>query len=392
VADESMLEVEGDGKHIAECIVAAASLAPPKSPRPALSDVLVEAKDGQLFITGSDSYVSCRIAASKVEVKANGRALVNAARLSSVVREFGGEGNIKLEIDSNRKLLIRVPGSKLAINAGDPADYPEAPAWPTGDGLALPAADLATAIERTVFASAEEKSRYAMNGVCFDLSEGSKLLTVVATDGKRLAMIEMQMAEPIKKGAMIVLPRLGAQVVGRLAAAAGADTWQMHYGTGHEFVFLESPIARVWARPIEGSFPPFRDVMPKGKPDAGAMTEVARDEFARALRRASLLSSKESMAVRMSFARGLLTFTSRAPEVGEAIIDMGIDWTGDPLMRGFNPGFWLETLKGGTPEKVTIELHGSDKKQGPGVLRWPINDRLAFTYLLMPLNLNEPTA
>lgn len=391
MADESMMEVEGDGKHIAERILVAASLAPPKSPRPVMSDVLIEARDGCLYVTGSDGYVSVRVCAERVEVKSAGRAIVNAARLAAVVREFGGEGNIKLEVDSNRKLLVRVPGSKLAINAGDPGDYPEAPAWPTGEGLALPAADLATAIERTAFAAAEEKSRYAMNGVCFVMPKDGTTLTTVATDGKRLAMIEMQMAEPFKADGMVVLPRNGAQVVGRLAAAAGGDTWRMHHAPGAEFVFLESPGARVWARPIEGIFPPFRDVMPKGKPDAGSMTEVSRDEFSRALRRASLLSSKESMAVRMTFARGLLTCSSRAPEVGEANVDMGIDWTGETILRGFNPAYWLEALKGGTPEKITIELHGDAKRQGPGVVRWPFNERLQFTYLLMPLNLNEPT-
>ncbi|MCI0675303.1 MAG: hypothetical protein L0Y42_05935 [Phycisphaerales bacterium] len=129
---------------------------------------------------------------------------------------------------------------------------------------------------------------------------------------------------------------------------------------------------------VEGAFPPFEDVIPK---DQDKKVTFDAGQLNSAIRRAALLTNEESKGVRMSFADKKLTLTSRAPEMGEAEIEVDLDkYDGDPLEIGFNPGFITDALKVVDGQEVIVELKAPNK---PGVLRIG-ND---FTYVIMPVNL-----
>jgi DNA polymerase-3 subunit beta len=129
---------------------------------------------------------------------------------------------------------------------------------------------------------------------------------------------------------------------------------------------------------VEGAFPPFEDVVPKEQ-DKKVTFDAAI--LGSAVRRAALLTNEESKGVRLSFADDKLTLTSRAPEMGEATVEVKLDdYQGDPLEIGFNPSFITDALNVVNADTVVIELSSSNK---PGVLRTG-ND---FTYVLMPVNL-----
>ena len=140
----------------------------------------------------------------------------------------------------------------------------------------------------------------------------------------------------------------------------------------------DGPAAVLSTNLVEGSFPPFEDVIPKDQDKRITFdVEVLRS----AIKRAALLTNEESRGVRLSFTEKKLTLKSRAPEMGEAEIHVEPrDYEGDPVEIGFNPGFITDALKVIDSESVLIELKAPNK---PGVLRTG-NE---FTYVVMPVNL-----
>ncbi len=139
-----------------------------------------------------------------------------------------------------------------------------------------------------------------------------------------------------------------------------------------------SEVAVISSNLVEGAFPPFEDVVPKEQ-DKKVSFDVAI--LGSAIRRAALLTNEESKGVRLTFDQDKLTLTSRAPEMGEATVEVKLeDYQGDPLEIGFNPNFITDALNVVDAGTITVELKSANK---PGVLRTG-ND---FTYVIMPVNL-----
>lgn len=380
----SMLEVEADGKHLAERLAVVAGVVPSKSPRPILTDVLVEATDGRLSFTGGDSHVTVTMWADKVNVKSKGRAVVNAARLQAVIQELGGEGSMLLAVDSNGKLLVRVPGSKVALSVTSAEDYPDAPAWPAEPTATIASGDLAAAIDRTVFCLADIRGRYAMDGLLMEAPADSRDLRFVATDGKRLALVTLTLPEARRGPRLsVLLPKLAATTIAKVSRDA-EQPWAVSMADGYAFFGTET--CRVTARLMEGIFPPFEDVIaPKG---AATRIEVKRDEFTQGLRRAALLLTKESSAVMMKFDKAEVTMTSRSPETGETEVEVPITLHGEMREAGYQPAYWGQAARFG-PEALTIAVYDDTRgghAKGPATLRWAINERMDYLYLVMPLN------
>jgi DNA polymerase-3 subunit beta len=129
---------------------------------------------------------------------------------------------------------------------------------------------------------------------------------------------------------------------------------------------------------VEGTFPPFEDVIPK---DLDRKAIINKDSLHRAVRRAHLMTNEESRGVRLKFDNNTLTITSRAPETGEAEIEVGIgSFTGDTLEIAFNPVYIMDALKVIDTDEVTIELKKSEK---PGLIR----SGNSFVYIIMPVSL-----
>ena len=129
---------------------------------------------------------------------------------------------------------------------------------------------------------------------------------------------------------------------------------------------------------VEGTFPPYNDVIPK---DSDKKVSINRDRFFSAVRRAALLTNEESKGVRLAFGANTLSISSRAPEMGEAKIDLPVEYAGEAIEIGFNPIYLMDALKVADQETVTFELKTPNKpgllKSGPG-----------FQYVVMPVNLS----
>lgn len=346
-----------------------------RTPSPVLQCVKLSAGEGMLTLAATDLEVGLRLGVEQVDVADDGEALIPADKLNQIVRN-SSDSTLTVESEDHT-VHIRGSDSHFVIYGYDPK---EAPAVREFDEEAvdceLEAGALHLLIHRTLFAAAAEHSRYAINGILFDREE--KQLRLVATDGRRLAVARGQCISGSGKNSCII-PTKALGLIGKLLRDPESSVHivieenqvLLRVGQGAAAAVLSSTL-------VEGTFPPFEDVVPK---DQDKRVTFNVEVLASAIRRAALLTNEESKGVRMSFAPDKLTLTSRAPEMGEAEIQVQLEkYDGEPLEIGFNPGFVTDALKVIDGGDVIFELKAANK---PGVLRTG-NE---FTYVVMPVNL-----
>ena len=348
-----------------------------RTPTPVLTCVRLTASNGQLAMTATDTEASLRHVMDQVEVEKDGDLLIPAAKLLQVIRACDSS-----TVTMNAKghhLQIKAKGSQFKLNGYDPAESPEIAEFnPDAVDCKIDGLTLSALISRSLFAAADEHSRYAINGVLFDRDE--KKLRMVATDGRRLAVAAGDCTGGSGQKQCIV-PSKALGLVRQLVRSADASV-SIAIDDNHVTFHVDeaSGPSTLTSTLVEGKFPPFEDVIPK---DQDKRCTIDREVLRSAIGRAALLTSEESRSVRMRFETESkrLTLTSHVPEMGEAVIELPLtDWEGDDLEINFNPNLLGDALKVIDTDQVLLEFKSSNK---PGVLR----TGREFTYVLVPLNL-----
>ncbi len=359
-----------------------------RTPRPQLQCVHLQAtRDGDaglLTLVGADGEVSLALQTLNVEVQEPGVALIPADKLRQIVAAEENEPTLTLSAEGDA-LTIKGADARFNIFGYPPADFPAPPEFPRDAAgvIGVRSGDFAELISKTLFATARENSRYAINGVL--LVAEKKKLQMVATDGRRLALAKGGALSGPDQPMKCIIPTKALNQVVKLIddpdepVRIAVTENQAIFAFGHP---EEAPRAVLASNLVEGAFPPYEDVIPKDQ-DKKAVFDTAR--LSSAFRRAAILTNEDSRGVRMTFGpeKGVesLRLTSRAAEMGDAEIDVPIEsYEGDGVEIGFNPQFVIDALKVIEDAKVTIELKASNK---PGVIRCGPG----FTYIVMPVNL-----
>ncbi len=345
-----------------------------RTPKPALTCVKLTAGDdveGGLQLAATDLEVAVRVSTGRVEVQEPGQALIPADKFQQIVRE-SIDPTVTLETEQD-VATITGRDSRFKIYGQPPADFPPMPEF-TGDAdFEIPAADLHRLIAMTIFATARENSRYAINGVLVE-REGNKLV-VVATDGHRLALARGTCKSTTGDNRTAIVPTKALNLLLRLFDDA-EQTVRVKIQDNQ--ILFQADGATLVSNLVEGNFPPYRDVVPK---ENDKKATLSTDVFISAVRRAALLTNEESKGVRMAFSPEGLRLSSRAPEMGEAEINVELpEYQGEPIEIGFNPNYLLDALKVLDENQVTLEFKAGNK---PGILR----TGPSFLYVVMPVNL-----
>ncbi|HMN97524.1 MAG TPA: DNA polymerase III subunit beta [Phycisphaerales bacterium] len=369
------MKVVCDRSALLDALTLAQGVTAARTPQPALQCVRLSATPGSLAVAATDLEIALRIGLAQVDVKQEGDAVIPADKLLQIVR---ASEDATLTIETAKTTMhIRGADSHFKVYGPEVKDFPALPGpAEKGPTCEIPAGSLRRLITRTIFATAVENSRFAINGVLFD-RQGRKL-RLVATDGRRLALAkgecgsgegEHRCIVPTK--ALNVLVRLVDDPEAPIQIAADQGRIRFTVGIGEDAAVLTSVL-------VEGAFPPFEDVIPK---DQDKRLAIDAGELSSAVRRAALLTNEESKGVRFSFADRTLTLSSRAPEMGEAEIHLDLDeYQGESMEIGFNPAFVIDALKHVDGGPVTIELKAPNK---PGLIKQGQD----FTYVLMPVSL-----
>lgn len=343
---------------------------------------------GRLTLIGTDGEVSLRLSLDRVDVNQPGEALIPADKLRQIVSAEDSDSTLTIE-STDDSVEIRGQDARFKVLGYPAGDYPPVPGFPKAESAKTvfthQAGSLAGLVARTLFATARENSRYAINGVL--LKRDGKRLEMVATDGRRLALARASLSNTEKDGhaAMCIVP---SKALGTLQKLIGDGDEPVRIAITDNQVFFHLGAAdeksdgraMMSSNLVEGAFPPYEDVIPK---DQDKVASFDRDVMASAVRRAALLTNEESRGVKLSFSAGekRVQIASRAPEMGEAEITVDLaEFKGEDISLGFNPGFITDALKVIDDPRVSIELKGSNK---PGVIKVGSE----FLYVVMPVSL-----
>ncbi len=366
-----------------------------RSPRPQLTciklDATQDAQGPELVISGTDGEIALSVRIGRVEIEQEGSALIPADKLRQIISAEDNEPTLTIE-SSGDTAHIRGADAHFQLHGFDPSEFPQlssfkaisegaAGAPPAKSIFSSTAGTLETLIERTLFAAARENSRYAINGVLL-VREGKKL-EMIATDGRRLAK-SIATIDSKGEGVKCILPSKALSMIIKLVSDENEPVHlaitenQAVVALGEDATDARATLS---TNLVEGTFPPYEDVIPK---DQDIRVTFNKDVLASAVRRAALLTNEESRGVRMVFSGGdkSLELSSRAPEMGEATINVELaGYDGSDIEIGFNPAFITDALKVVHESEVMIELKSPNK---PGLLKSGSD----FLYVVMPVNLS----
>jgi len=398
------MKVICDRAGLLDAVNTAGGVVAARSPRPQLGCILVRATredgGGELVLAATDAEIALTLRTGLVEVEEAGEALIPADKLRQIVSAEDADATLALETEGE-VCHIRGADAHFKVYGYPATEFPPVPSFASvveGTGregaravFTMSAGPLGEMISRTLFAAARESSRYAINGVLLR-REGSKL-EMVATDGRRLALSRASCPGGGGDVEQCIIPSKAMSLAQRLIddpeepvrVAVTANQVLLSFGAEDD-----DPEGRavLVSNLVEGTFPPYEDVIPK---DQDIRVTLDRDVFASGIRRAALLTNEESRGVRLRFVGGdkRVELASRAPEVGEAEVNIdlaGYDGPGD-IEIGFNPTFIQEALKVISEPQVIFELKSAGKggqvSSKPGLMR----AGNGFTYVVRPVNL-----
>ncbi|HNU98474.1 MAG: DNA polymerase III subunit beta [Verrucomicrobia bacterium] len=342
---------------------------------PILSNVLLQAEQGRLGLTATDLDVSiaCGVEAKVEKV---GVTTLPARRLFSIVRELGTP-EIELEVDEKNVCSLTAGASFFKVNGLPAEDFPPRPGFADSKRVALPQDKVKGMLRRTAFAVSNDEARYVLNGLFFSLREHK--VTLVATDGRRLALTDEEVDIGAENQTEFIVPAKTVAELSRLLQ----DKGEVEISVGDNQVAFDmrgEGLLNILAisKLVEGTYPNYQQVIPR---ESKERIPLVREELVQALRRAELMTSEKSNSVKLSFTRNTLAITANAPEIGEARETLAINYKGPDLAVAFNPSFLLDALKALDNDEVFLEL--SDELS-PGVLK--VNG--PFLYVIMPMRMN----
>jgi DNA polymerase III subunit beta len=356
---------------LCEALQLASSIVPARTPKPVLQCARIQAdqQDQKLTVTATDGEITIKYIVPQVQIVSSGVAVVPAERLASILRESADE-TVDLEVtDATCQVVGR--DSRFHVFGHDPNDFPVVAPLERDGHLKIKAAMLRRMITQTTFAAAKESTRYAINGVLWE-HQGKKL-RMVATDGRRLARADGELAASEKEGDQsVIVPVKTLQLIERLLSDPD-EKIQVSF-TGNQ-INLCTALAEVVGNLVQGRFPKYSDVIPTGC-DKKAQVEI--EPFRSAVRRAALLTNEQSKGIHLVFDDGKLCLSSSTPEAGDAEITMKAGYKDAKFEIGFNPQYLLDMLRVIDEPELICEFTEGSK---PGLIRAGKD----FLYVIMPV-------
>jgi DNA polymerase-3 subunit beta len=309
-------------------------------------------------------------------VSKGGTLTLPAKKLYEIVKALP-ETDVRIEEDKN--------GVKVAADRFDSRmqtqpfqDFPTVPEATGTSSATLPASAIRTMVSKTQFAITGEDTRFFLNGALFIL--GPESMSLVATDGHRLAHVTVARAKGTGKGpkdeVRAILPRKTLWELGKLLAEGDGD---LRYERGENHLFFQVGDRMLISRMIDGQFPAFERVIPKGN---NRRIEFERERLTNAVRRVALLSNERSRAVKFAVEKGKVEVTSSSPEFGEAHEVIPVEYDDGAMQICFNAQYVLDFLNVVETDQVVLEL----KDETSQAVMKPLGaEGYDYTYVIMPM-------
>ena len=345
-----------------------------KNTIPILANVLIEATRDGISLLATDLDVGLR---SRCEGKVGkpGTLTLPAKKLFEIVNALP-DTDVRIEEDKGGKsVTVAAERFESKMQTLPSGEFPTPPSDAGGAEATLPGGALKKLISHTRFAITSEDTRYFLNGAQLVLRPDA--MSMVATDGHRLAFISVQESPGKKVNGEVLLPRKTLNEVARLID--GGDAVEFSQGENH--LFFRAGGRLLISRKIDANFPAYERVIPKSN---DKKIEFDRDRLAAAVKRVRLLSNERSKAVKFVIGKDQVEITSSTPEVGEAHEVLPVDYSGDAMQICFNADYVDNFL--GVVETESVQLEFKDE-MSQAVMK-PIGaEGYQYTYVIMPMRI-----
>lgn len=339
-----------------------------KATLPILSNILIESqKEGvKLTATDLDIGISCVI---PVDIQEAGAITIPAKRFYEIIKGLPGE-DVVINSKKNNLVTIDTESCQFKIMGLPAEEFPTLPVFKDAEAIKLEQVVLKEMIDLTSFAVSFDETRYILSGILFKIKKNN--LSLVATDGKRLAIIDRKLKQDTDKDISIIIPIKTIQELTRSLKNEGELSVIL---SANQALFdLGNPV--IISRLIEGEFPDYRQVVPDVSENR---LSVNREQLLSSVKRASLLSTPDYQAVKLELFKNKLVVSKSTPDIGESREELSVGYQGKELAIGFNPVYLIDVLKNLQNENIELEVTDSEK---PAVIR--VN---GYIYIVLPMRL-----
>jgi DNA polymerase-3 subunit beta len=340
---------------------------------PILANVLIRKTGPSIELTTSDLEIQVRTVAELGGDASNFSTTVGARKLIDILRSMPVDQTVTLTATQS-KLTLAGGKSRFTLQTMPADDFPLVQeSADFGPSFSVPQKTLRGLIAQVHFAMAVHDIRYYLNGILF-VAEG-KSLTLVATDGHRLALAQATLESDIPKQE-VILPRKTVLELQRLLKDDDSSIEMRFAPNQAKFSFAGMEFV---TKLVEGKFPDYNRVIPKNHKNK---VTLGRGPLLQSLQRAAILTSEKFKGVRVNIEPGTLRIASSNAEQEEAMEELEIDYGGDAIEIGFNVTYLIDALTNMGQEMVTVELQDTNSS---ALITVP--DQAGFKYVVMPMRI-----
>ena len=341
-----------------------------KAALPILFNLLIETQRGKIYMAATDLDVGISLSIP-VEIIEEGGITVPAKRFFDIIRDLP-EGAIDITVKKNNSIFIESQKCFFKLMGLPKEEFPKLPKLPEKETITLNQQLLKNMLSLTSFAVSRDETRYILNGVLF-VAKGNNI-RFVATDGRRLALIEKALELPAEFKKEVIVPAKAIQELVRNLSDAGL----VKITFGENQISFQFDNTTLISRLIEGQFPNYEQVIPKEGKDK---LLIDREKLLWATKRVAILTSPDSQSIKIDLFKNKLIFSKNSPDMGEAREEIDTEHKGNEFSVGFNPQYLIDALKSLKDEAVSLELTGPES---PGVIRARDN----YVYIVLPMQLS----
>lgn len=351
------------------------AVVPTTSSIPVLSNLLIETQDNKIKVSATDLDISV-ISVLECDVAKQGSITVAAKRFHEIIRELPGE-EVDLQVDGNR-ISITCARASFRMMGMEKEQFPKIADLGKHDRMTISSEALEKMIRRSIYSVAKDDTRPVLSGVLWELSTSG--MGMVGTDGHRLARMGIEGDFGIKEETGVIIPPKALNQVLRLISAEE----EVGIAIDKAFVGFFVGDTIVYTRRIEGTFPNYKQVIPKNNEN---LLVADRGDLMSAAKRVSLLADSKTHKVKMHLSKDRVKLTASTPDLGEAEEELPASYTGEDMIIGYNASYILDVLKTTESDEVKFELGTS---VGASILK-PVSEPEGESYvcLVMPLRLAE---
>ena len=366
--------------HFANGLAQVLNVVGSKATMPILSNVLIEAEKDQISLstTNLDLGIRCKI---KAEVKETGSVTLPVKRLATIVRELPSV-DVTFDGAPNHQVKLTSGGSTFKIMGIGKEEFPPLPEFGDEKAYTLEQSELISMLRSVSYAQSTDETRYILNGVYFNFRD--EKLTLVATDGRRLALIGKEMEVPAASAGAIILPAKTVSELNRLLDKGSKVKINFNERRAAFQIATDKDTSGLidhvylYSKVVEGNYPNYQQVVPK---ETHQRIKLERELLLQCVHRAQLVCSEKSNSVKIKISSNLLEIFAASSDFGEAHESMAIGYSGPDLQVAFNPAFLMDPLKALTKDEVFFEVKD---EVSPGVFK----TLESFICVIMPVRMN----